>query len=389
MEFIRISEKELVGGFKKWMCEEAYVNGKEHFSQNTASSYCSYIRKAFQRVSEGYADVLDIATVSTVYCRFADERAVLCKYINDIIGNMLKEETDPKQLVLLRNARSAMMLYWVYLEEKAESFGMEEDNCRDSKISSDENSEKEGVKIDELISASELPSMSMTIDSSALVKRFLQQFKTENRRKFSDSNICYPIKLMLPMFGKRNKEVTERFLQQISDMRVLISEKGVSVKFAEVKKMDILPDGEIIVTDRYDNMFPLYTRTTNPNVIVKFNCKNEQGVPNVGEITRDHIVPISDVMCSMDEKKEVPCLRRLTSAIYAEPKSEIKKIIQGAGGIAEARNRLLKKYPEFSTEQFIDELLKELEEIEKRISGYEIMQGKYNRMKGGRNRKSN
>lgn len=356
-----MNEKVILKGYKDYLVENVGL------TEGSASSYCSYLKRLFQVIEQNDSS-MSLLSCSASY-NVLDDRGKLQSFVYDLLTGAIDLEPDERKKKALKNGKSSIILFWDYLDDRSEI--NEEVPAGSITVLNDSKMSFADMQVSPFVS----------LEKKLFRKRLLSQFRTEPRQKVSGTEVCYPIKAVLGMLNKQQKDrITKRFNKQIDNTEIIVSPSGKTITVGKIEEFRYAPGKQCEVVSN-GTVYKVYTRLANNEGFSPLIC-NEQK-----EISRDHKYPVSDAMKCLYNAGELQYLTELTKVIYSYDQTVRKPLIWGREGIGikEARKVLINDNPQFN-EYFLNQLLCEFEKIEEKVGGYEIMLNSENAKKGGSNR---
>ena len=355
-----MNEKDILDKYKQYL--------KEDVGLKSFSTYCSNMSKVFQVIGKN-DPCINILNITLLYALKPEKRGEVQSFVYDLLIDAIEKGSNINLKKQLRDGKSALVHFWDFLDAYVSEF--------DETVS-----KSDSRAVDEVYKALKDASSKVHVSFITLGKkefrgRLMTQFRTEFRRKVSGTEVCYPIKTIRPMLNKRQKEkITRRFNKQIDDTEIIVSANGEIITVGAIEEMRYAPGVQCEVTGLNGVTYKVYSRREKTAEIVPLICDQQ------GEISRDHKYPIKQAMADLYHEGKLCYLKELTEAIYNYDKTTIGQLVDGDKGIADARKKLLADNPQFN-EEFCDKLLCDLELIEERVGGYEIMHRSHNSEKNG------
>ena len=361
------NEEELLKSYREYLVENAPI------TEDSINSYISYIRNLFSKVIvmiKSDSDILGVANRCVLSNNISEEFTKIRKIISQ---EKINQETG-LSLKTISNYSSSLNMFQIFIESICESNTAVEntgDILEENKIVENDLVSDDGIIEKKVYNHQEV------------VTKLRGRAKAEDRKRFSKSDVCYPIRAIMQICSRTNEKYSKQVCNWIDcivdNTKIILSHDGnEQCKMSEVSKIIIENNGDTYV-ELHNQKKMVYTRTSD-NKFRPLKC--EKG--SLRNFSRDHITPLSEIMVNLSKQNHLNTIKDLTRLIYdcgMEPDDFNNK---------ENTTEFWKKNEsKICTDEYVKGLLRELEEILPANSeaNCEIMSRVENTIKGGINKK--
>ncbi|MCM1153653.1 MAG: hypothetical protein NC328_08385 [Muribaculum sp.] len=356
--------------FKDWL--------EDIFSSGASSDYPSRLRKFF---SSYYEDGNILFKGKPIY-KNLDKLSL--EQIRIWLDNCLLQAGNLADSKEGFNIRSAINKFSVFLEDK--DFGC--DDTREWSVDLASFLNKNGKRAD---------NRKLTLDNGELRKKFLAQFRSEDRRLKASSGMIYPIKAIGPFINTETKDkarMTRFFKDHIDNIKILLGNDSTDIcRFKDITSLSLdAPDNNnlrkvtVLLKDGKDR--EVYTKDGKNIVAMRVAASSE--------INRDHDKAIANILENLNpvDYPRLYTVSEVCRDILSKKTLEAQK--EECGDTASKKAKDVKIKPSeiksllgkriqqggTKTKSFAEELFKEIDKLykENEIS-FTLMEGRANRKK--------
>ena len=259
--------KEVLCSFHKWLLDEAELK------PNSADQYKGYIKKLCAVVDKVFGPGWFGSLALDYERNLSEQKLNLCSaFIESQVRNCPRENKKS-----WNDWRSAFHQFEEFLLDITDSWNHEGQNR----------------------------TVVTTYTHEELCRVFLGRLKTQSRY-YPRFNILFPTRLLTKIFKSCRREANawiNWLKSDIENMHILRDGHNFEV-VSDIRKLEILNDGTVVVTKRDGSYFEMMTRRANGVVVKEFVTRG------LRDVSIDHVVPLENIL--RQNRNRLSGFRRLT-----------------------------------------------------------------------------